>query len=162
MNFRVAIIKCFMLYKVFSGRAKRSEYWWFVLFTILGQIFLSIIDARLGLIIYGQAILSSIFGLFVLIPGLAVCSRRLHDTNRSGWLQAPFYISLVGFYFMSERVAEYENKGLEIPQMEGWLWLFSFILLCGCGIVVNIIFCAQSSVNDPELKYNKYGHEPND
>lgn len=159
MNFRVAIIKCFMLYAVFSGRAKRSEYWWFVLFSILGNVFLGIIDAMLGLIVNGQGILSSIFGLFVIIPGLAVCSRRLHDTNRSGWLQGLFIIPLVGFFFMIRKIIEYENKGFEVPTWEALLTFLFLILFLGCGILVNIIFCAQNSINNPGKSSNKYGED---
>ena len=48
MNFRVAVIKCFMLYTIFSGRAKRSEFWWFFLFTFIVAIMGMIIDSTLG------------------------------------------------------------------------------------------------------------------
>jgi uncharacterized membrane protein YhaH (DUF805 family) len=67
-------------YATFSGRARRAEYWWFYLFTIIGSIVTSIIFAPLNII----------FSLAVILPSLAVGVRRLHDTNRSGWwLLAP-------------------------------------------------------------------------
>ena len=70
-------------YATFSGRARRAEYWWFYLFTIIGSIVTSIIFAPLNII----------FSLAVIIPSLAVGVRRLHDTNRSGWwLIAPIVI----------------------------------------------------------------------
>ena len=48
MNFRIAIIKCFMLYAIFSGRAKRAEFWWFFLFCMIVGLMGSVIDAALG------------------------------------------------------------------------------------------------------------------
>lgn len=70
MNFLQAIKTCFSKYATFSGRARRSEYWWFVLLNVI-----------VGMI----PVLNFIWGLVVLIPALAVCVRRLHDTGRSGW-----------------------------------------------------------------------------
>ena len=70
MNFLSAIKACFGKYATFSGRARRSEYWWFVVLNFI-----------LGFI----PIVNFIWGLIVLIPTLAVGVRRLHDTGRSGW-----------------------------------------------------------------------------
>jgi uncharacterized membrane protein YhaH (DUF805 family) len=77
-------------YAVFSGRARRKEYWMFVLFNVIVSIILSIIDRIAGLD-YGPSgssgVLSSIYSLAVLIPSIAVAMRRMHDTNRSGaWI----------------------------------------------------------------------------
>ncbi|MEU4193881.1 DUF805 domain-containing protein [Kribbella sp. NPDC026611] len=75
-------------YAVFAGRARRKEYWMFVLFSAIVSIILSIIDRIAGLD-YGpnnsSGVLSTIYSLAVLIPSLAVGVRRMHDTNRSGW-----------------------------------------------------------------------------
>jgi uncharacterized membrane protein YhaH (DUF805 family) len=68
-------------YAEFSGRARRMEYWMFVLFYIIIAVVLTIVEMVIGL----PGILSGIFGLAMLIPGIAVTVRRLHDTGRSGW-----------------------------------------------------------------------------
>ncbi len=73
-------------YAVFSGRSRRKEYWYFVLFNLIISFVLGLIDRFLGLTTeYGLGILGGLYSLAVLIPGLAVAVRRLHDTNRSGW-----------------------------------------------------------------------------
>jgi uncharacterized membrane protein YhaH (DUF805 family) len=86
-------------YAVFSGRARRKEFWMFVLFSTIISIILSIIDRLIGTD-YGSGttsggILSSIYGLAVLVPTIAVAVRRLHDTNRSGWWLL-LYLTCIG------------------------------------------------------------------
>ena len=73
-------------YAVFSGRSRRMEYWYFVLFNIIVSIVLGTIDALLGTLGSGMGVglLSGIYSLAVLIPSLAVTVRRLHDIDRSG------------------------------------------------------------------------------
>lgn len=73
-------------YAVFTGRARRREFWMFTLVNVLISIGLSIIDTILGTDYgSGYGILSTIYGLAVLIPSIAVGVRRLHDTGRTGW-----------------------------------------------------------------------------
>lgn len=69
-------------YAKFDGRAMRSEYWWFVLFSFIASLVLAIIDWVLGV-----QLLQNIYSLAVLIPSLAVGARRLHDIGKSGWWQ---------------------------------------------------------------------------
>lgn len=92
MNFPQAVTTCFKKYATFTGRAARSEYWFWVLFTVLASIVANVVDMSLfGIDMSNpesaQAFkpVSSIFSLATLVPGLAVSARRLHDTNRSGW-----------------------------------------------------------------------------
>ena len=77
MDFQTAITTCFRKYAVFEGRALRSEYWWFVLFTFLLGLGLSLISNTLA----------NLAGLATLVPSLAAAARRLHDVDRSGWWQ---------------------------------------------------------------------------
>jgi len=74
-------------YAVFSGRAQRAEYWYFVLFNLLVMIGLMIVDGITGSFRSGagMGLLSGLYSLAVLLPSLAVSVRRLHDTSRSGW-----------------------------------------------------------------------------
>lgn len=85
-------------YAVFSGRSRRKEYWYFVLFVVLIQVVLTIIDASLGTLhrSWGVGLLTGIFNLAILIPGLAVSVRRLHDTDRSGWWILLGLIPIIG------------------------------------------------------------------
>lgn len=85
-------------YTDFSGRARRREYWFFVLFNIIISIVLTVCDVLLGT--YSAAssvgILTGIYTLAVLIPGIAVTVRRLHDTGRSGWWILIVVVPIVG------------------------------------------------------------------
>lgn len=78
MNWYLDVLK---KYAEFSGRARRKEYWMFFLFYFLIAIAIGIIEA----IIHTGGVLGAIYALAMLIPGLAVTVRRLHDTGRSGW-----------------------------------------------------------------------------
>lgn len=99
MNFRIAIIKCFMLYFVFKGRAKRAEFWWFFLFCMIVGLMGSVIDAALGLdaAIGGNGVFTTLIQLATFLPSIAVGSRRLHDTNRSGWWQLLWIVVFIGW-----------------------------------------------------------------
>ena len=81
-------------YAEFTGRARRKEYWFFILFYILIAIGLSFIDKALGLGYESTGLLSGLFGLAMFLPALAVGVRRMHDIGRSGWW---VLISLVPF-----------------------------------------------------------------
>jgi len=96
MSFSDAIKVCFQKYMDFNGRAKRPEFWWFALFCVLVSVGLSIISSAL----------SSLFSLATLLPSLAVGARRLHDTNRSGWLQLIWIIPVIGWIIMIVLLAQ--------------------------------------------------------
>ncbi|MYZ40788.1 MULTISPECIES: DUF805 domain-containing protein [unclassified Streptomyces] len=89
MNWYLGVLKN---YAGFSGRARRTEFWMFVLFNILAEIVVAIIDSVIGL----NSILIGLYVLAVLIPGIAVSVRRLHDTDKSGWFLLFGFIPLVG------------------------------------------------------------------
>lgn len=85
-------------YATFTGRARRKEYWMFVLFYVLIAVGLALVDALLG-----TGFLGSIFVLAMIIPSVAAAVRRLHDTGRSGWWMLLGFIPLVGLvliYFL--------------------------------------------------------------
>ena len=89
MNFAQAIASCMRQYATFSGRASRSEFWWFYLFTILLWWTAAWVGAQAwfpgGAL--GGLILEGLVNLAVLLPAVAVASRRLHDIGKSGWWQ---------------------------------------------------------------------------
>ena len=101
MPFPDAVKTCFSKYADFTGRAGRSEFWWWVLFTFLLGIVASIIDAVLGTrSSSGTGLVESLANLAVLLPSIAVGARRLHDTGRSGWWQLLWFAICVGWIFL--------------------------------------------------------------
>ena len=88
-------------YSVFEGRAQRKEYWFFVLFYMIFGFVLTFVDSFLGTAYYvdGNAVvglLSTPYGLAMLVPAIAVTARRLHDIGRSGWWILFGLIPLIG------------------------------------------------------------------
>jgi len=92
MDFGQSISTCLSKYATFSGRASRSEYWWFVLFSVLVSFGTQFLDIFLGLFL-----LNLIASLALLLPSLAVGVRRLHDTDRSGWWLLLLLIPVIGW-----------------------------------------------------------------
>src|ERR1041385_4943195 len=94
MNWYLAVLK---KYAVFSGRARRKEYWFFVLFNIVISIALAIVDTMLGTgKATGIGVLTGIYTLAIIIPGIGVAARRLHDTSRSGWWLLIGFVPFIG------------------------------------------------------------------
>jgi uncharacterized membrane protein YhaH (DUF805 family) len=94
MNWYLDVLK---KYAVFSGRARRKEYWMFVLFNLIIAIVLGIVDSMMGTVTeQGIGLLGGLYSLAVLLPGIGVGIRRLHDTDRSGWWLLIGLIPLIG------------------------------------------------------------------
>ncbi len=91
MGFVDAIKSGFNNYVGFSGRACRSEYWFWLLFWVLAAIVATVIDAALGL-----GFVSALVALGLFLPSLAVAIRRLHDLDKSGWWILLSLIPLIG------------------------------------------------------------------
>ena len=100
-------LKVLKQYTDFTGRARRTEYWMFVLFNIIFSVVAMLVDNLLGLTFklddaYGNAVpfyygyIYVLYGLFVLVPSLAVSVRRLHDVGKSGWMLLIALIPIVG------------------------------------------------------------------
>ena len=86
-------IKVLKNYAVFTGRARRSEYWYFVLFYMIIAFVVGFIDGLLGTVTStGQGIMGLLLTLAFFIPSIAVGVRRMHDVGKSGWfLLIPIY-----------------------------------------------------------------------
>jgi uncharacterized membrane protein YhaH (DUF805 family) len=95
MNWYLEVLK---KYARFDGRAALKEYWYFNLFSFIIIIVFSIIDFMTGTfnVDVGLGLLGGIYTFAVLIPGIAVSVRRLHDTDRSGWWLVINAIALIG------------------------------------------------------------------
>lgn len=89
MNWYLHVLKN---YAQFTGRARRREYWMFMLINLIVTVLLSFVTGLIGL-----EILSMIYSLGVLVPSIAVGIRRLHDTDRSGWWLLLVMIPLLGW-----------------------------------------------------------------
>ncbi len=140
MTFGQSIKHVFSNYATFRGRASRSEFWWFYLFSAIVSLVLELISRPLGLtfgggeyvmgegasaaviVIPGTSVLSTIWSLAVLLPTLAVATRRFHDSNKSAW---------------------------------NWLWLLA-IPLCGVGAIILLIWWILPGTRGP----NRYGEGP--
>ena len=85
-------------YACFSGRARRQEYWLFVLFNLIASIIIGVIAGVLVRVtnVTAFAFLGTIYNLAVLIPGFAVFVRRMHDIGKSGWWWLIAFIPLIG------------------------------------------------------------------
>lgn len=121
MNFVEAVTSVYRNFVNFSDRAPRSEYRWFILFSIITAVVIGFIESALGL---GQGTvttapgefsanfaggpLSMIWSLLNLLPSIAAGIRRLHDTDRSGWWLFIALIPLVGFILL---IVWYATKG---------------------------------------------------
>lgn len=90
MTFGESIQTCFSKYAEFSGRASRSEYWWWFLFVFLATMAASVVNDKV----------SALFSIAVMLPGLAVGTRRLHDIDKSGWFQLLFLIPIIGWIIL--------------------------------------------------------------
>jgi len=119
MNWYLEVLK---KYVVFNGRAKREEYWYFVLFNIIIGIVLTVIDAVTGSFSpeTGTGLLGGIYSLAVLLPTIAVSVRRLHDTGRSGWWLLISLVPLIGpivlLIFMAQNSKPGQNQYGVNPQ----------------------------------------------
>jgi uncharacterized membrane protein YhaH (DUF805 family) len=120
MNWYLEVLK---KYADFNGRARRKEYWMFFLFNIIITIVLVIVDGMLGTSAVPGALglLGALYSLALLVPGIAVAVRRLHDTGRSGWWILIGLVPFVGFIvlivFMVQDGTPGENQFGKNPKM---------------------------------------------
>jgi uncharacterized membrane protein YhaH (DUF805 family) len=139
-------------YATFAGRARRKEYWWFVLFSILltwlalaADVAISGIDA----LIAGEGgIVQRIVSLALLVPSLAVAVRRLHDTDRRGWwLLLPLVPALIVGGAAAAVIA-----GSEVAVNI----LLAAALLLGIGSVLLMVwYCSRGTIGE-----NRFGPDP--
>ena len=99
MNIKESFISVFTNWSNFSGRACRSEYWYFYLSVILIASLLGFVEGSIG--IYNEEIgygpLSALFQIIIIIPSISVVSRRLQDRGISGWWQLS-YFTIIGIF----------------------------------------------------------------
>ena len=100
-------------YTVFSGRSRRSAYWFFFLFSLLISLGLSAVDSILGTVHEpsGGGLLEGLYSLAVLVPSIAVTVRRLHDTGRVGWWALIGLIPIIGWLVLLYFVIQDSEPG---------------------------------------------------
>lgn len=110
MNWYLKVIKSAF---DFNSRARRKEYWMFFLFNMIISIALMLIENTTGLSNpeQGFGMISGLYSLAMVIPSLAVCVRRLHDTNKSGWYILISLIPLVGPILLLVRLVKDGDLG---------------------------------------------------
>ena len=164
MSFGEAIKSVFSKYATFSGRARRSEFWYFFLFNVLVSLVLSIIPFL--------SILSFIWALGVLVPTLAVTVRRFHDIGKSGWYYLLFLIPsllYLGYiiYFAVSVVVPLTQSGFDASNMQAVMDLLmankTSLLIIGIlellsviALIVWIVWMAR----DSQPGVNKWGPNP--
>ncbi len=158
MDFLTAIKTCFSKYATFSGRARRSEFWFWYLFTVIVNLCLTWIP------------FASLLTLALILPSLAVSVRRLHDTGRSGWwillsivpsiIAIGILIAMIGSTFFSiasggsYNADELANSlGANIGLLV--TYFLSLIATVICSIIFIILLCQDSKAGE-----NKYGPNP--
>jgi uncharacterized membrane protein YhaH (DUF805 family) len=116
-------------YAVFTGRANRSEYWYYTLFSIIFSIVASMIDNALNLKfgtgLTNSGVVSSLYSLALFIPGLAVSVRRLHDVEKSGWYLLLVLLPIIGWIWLlvlycTEGTRGTNQYGYDPNQPEGY------------------------------------------
>lgn len=165
MTFVDAVKQCLRKYGDFSGRATRAEFWWWQVFGWIGGLIFGSIDSSIrsfaGGDSYAFSPLGSIFGLAILLPGLAVQARRLHDIGKTGWwilvwvaiaLLGLIPLTVGGVIFIVEWAGGGE-PGSAIPLLVGGLvTLLAFLILA----VWVIMWMVRQGQDGP----NQYGPDP--
>jgi len=160
MTFSHAVGSALRKYATFSGRALRSEYWWFYLFTVLVGLAAAIVDAGLTYAFGDHSgIVGTIANLALFLPSLAVTARRLHDTGRTGWWMLlpviPFLATLVmGAMTVIAVAFSSGSHGGPAAAAIGLLVACAVVLLG--TLIVLLVFLCQDSKPGP----NKYGPSP--
>ena len=159
MNMLDAVKSVLTQYFGFSGRARRSEFWFWVLATILVAIVIALIESlMMGIPSNVTGPISTIYILLIFIPGLAVSFRRLHDIGRTGWWIGGFFLAVIVFLIIMASISFGMVTGSASINN---LTAFGFILIAalfGAFIywIVLLVFFCQDSVAGP----NKYGPNP--
>lgn len=154
MGFSEAVRTCFSKYATFVGRAPRSEYWFFWLFSLLASLVGGLIDGAVGTL----GIVGLLIELVLFLPSLAVSVRRLHDIDRTGWWVLLPFVFLFGFWAM---VLLLLGGGADTAEIEALspTWFNALGLFSLVGLVLLILlfvwFCTRGTLGP-----NRFGPDP--
>ena len=154
MGFSEAVRTCFSKYATFVGRAPRSEYWFFWLFSLLASVVGGMIDGAVGTL----GIIGLLIELVLFLPSLAVSVRRLHDIDRTGWWILLPFVLIIGSWAMlvsllagTAGLSEIEALNPTLLNAVGLVSLVGLVLL----IVLLVWFCTRGTVGP-----NRFGPDP--
>ena len=161
LDFMEAVKICLRKYLDFKGRARRSEYWWFALFTLIVSVVSSFIDTILSMFV-GFEFVDHLTGLLLFLPGLTVSFRRLHDIGRSGWWMGVAYILLAA---AGIALAVTSSLGIsdffdEMRLIDAFLLLKPVVYIPLLASLVVSIICFVFAFLDSQKHTNKYGPSP--
>lgn len=148
-GFQEAISICFNKYVTFSGRASRSEYWYFFLFCILIGLATSLIDIAMFGYSNNLSPVNTLATLALFLPSLSVLVRRLHDTDRSGWWVGSFWIGLICFVVMIGMIAT--SNPYADSAIGGFSAVFVIFVLV-YSIIMLVFICKRGNVGS-----NRFG-----
>ena len=152
MSFGEAIKSVFSKYAVFSGRARRSEFWYFYLFYILVAFGLSFLSIRIPVAKY----LYILFGLGVFLPYTAVTVRRLHDIGKSGWILLIFMVVIFLISMLMFLLIDIIAPTIEGSSMTVFIVYSIFVLIVlALAIWLIVWLCRDSQPGE-----NKWGPNP--
>ena len=148
LEFGEAIRICWKKFSDFTGRARRSEYWWWCLLCVI----INMVASFIGKILSLGNIFTMIACLILFIPGLAVGTRRLHDTGRSGWWIVAEGVLTVIMWIMAYSVKSMVYYGSTI-----WIIFYYIVLLLFLFVYIVVLYF---SVLDSHKGENQYGPSP--
>lgn len=143
----------------FRGRARRSEYWYWILATILVAIVIAIVEALMGMGTDASGPLSTAFNLAIFFPGLAVTFRRLHDIGRTGWWIGGFYLALF-FVALFAGLMMAVSLGGGSGGTSGFAAAGILMLFAGLAILIYAIVMLVFLCTDSQRGPNRYGANP--
>ena len=159
-----AVKTCFKKFSDFKGRARRSEYWWFMLFTLVVWWVISFLGTMTPVFTY----IGLILVLLLSIPQFAALTRRLHDSNHSGWWVFAMFVCFLVFYgsfavmlapHMSALMGEGDNMAITLavhPSPQA----MSVAAVAGFCYFILFIITLVFAVMDSHWTENKYGPSP--
>ena len=185
LTFKQAVGACISEYATFTGRSRRSEYWWFGLFTLLIMVIPLICMGVASFVLEGRFVMGpgetngaltqtihlilvviiALAYLFLLVPSLAVQTRRLHDTGRSGWWIVWFFLAsmateivalfVLGFGSTDLGTIEQIKESFGVSIVGGILILLFYLAQLGLSLAIFVF-----SLLDSQRGENKYGSSP--
>ncbi|MBT1173773.1 DUF805 domain-containing protein [Bifidobacterium sp. MA2] len=162
-----AFLRCFKKYATFSGRASRSEYWWWILISgIIGSVLQGVVDVTYDQFGIHLTFLATLWQLGTLVPNLSISVRRLHDSGRSGgWVALPIALTFVGGLLVAGGLAGGmfgfiaslgSGRQSAVALGVSGLVFLTGALMAVAGFIVDIVFMVAPS--NPEGA--RYDHEP--
>ena len=154
MGFGQAVGSCFRKYGSFQGRARRSEYWYFVLFGILVSIPAAILD-NIFAPHEADGPFSAVLSLVLFLPQISVTVRRLHDTGRTGWWLGGLFLYLAGAVMLSMMVIfGPAGRGTTGPGPQIIVTVLTF------GAIAYAVWMLVLAVRNGTDGPNRYGPDP--